>query len=335
MLLPSCLHLTLKGLATIDYVDSQDAKVSKTGDTIQGPLNFDYSNSTVEISGDTGSMRRRYLKVRGNNQFEIIAYPGQDNTGSKTAFELKADPSGNPELKLNYLVDPAQNGHAVNPRYANDNYLQLSGGTLSGNVIMEGGTLFMRDADGNEKARIQGVTVLSVLMIKFVLTVVMMPTVLKLVEVVRLTQLLNLLVLQHLKFQLKKMVNEILATEEYVGAYMPLAGGTFTGNVSINLRSSNGQYFTVKGVKDGTSSVSDDFFYAYSNGTSSTSAMNYKGSNFNSEFNLVNKGYVDNAVATAQPAGSYVKTPTADSSASVPIEIYRSGSSYYIKGGSS
>ena len=76
---------------------------------------------------------------------------------------------------------------------------------------------------------------------------------------------------------------------------MPLAGGTFTGNVSINLRSSNGQYFTVKGVKDGASSVSDDYFYAYSNGTSSTSAMNYKG-RINSEFNLVNKGYVDNAV---------------------------------------
>ena len=42
--------------------------------------------------------------------------------------------------------------------------------------------------------------------------------------------------------------------------------------------------------------------------------MNYKG-RINSEYNLVNKGYVDNAVATAQPAGSYVKTPTADSSA--------------------
>ena len=90
----------------------------------------------------------------------------------------------------------------------------------------------------------------------------------------------------------------------------------------------------LKVLKTGASSVSDDFFYAYSNGTSSTSAMNYKG-RINSEFNLVNKGYVDNAVATAQPAGSYVKTPTADSSASVPIEIYRSGSSYYIKGGSS
>ena len=146
-----------EGLATIDYVDNQDnTRVKKAGDTIQGPLNFDSSNSTIEVSGDTGSLRRRYIKVRGNNQLEFVAYPSQDNSGSKTAFELKAAPGGNPELKLNYLVDPSQNGHAVNLRYADANYLKLSGGTVTGNVIMQGGTIFMRDSDGNEKARIQG-----------------------------------------------------------------------------------------------------------------------------------------------------------------------------------
>ena len=94
-----------------------------------------------------------------------------------------------------------------------------------------------------------------------------------------------------------------------LATYMPFSGGTFTGNVNlgnnnltnigkleVNLQSSNGQYFTVKGVKDGSSSASDDFFYAYSNGTSSASAMNYKG-RINSEFNLVNKGYVDSEIA--------------------------------------
>ena len=146
-----------EGLATIDYVDNQDnTRVKKAGDTIQGPLNFDSSNSTIEVSGDTGSLRRRYIKIRGNNQLEFVAYPGQDNSGSKTAFTLIADPDNNPELILNYLKDPTQNGNAVNLRYANNNYLQLSGGTVTGNVIMQGGTIFMRDADGNEKARIQG-----------------------------------------------------------------------------------------------------------------------------------------------------------------------------------
>ena len=55
-------------------------------------------------------------------------------------------------------------------RYANNNYLKLSGGTVTGNVTVQGGTIFMRDSDGNEKARIQGLMALSVLMTKFVLS---------------------------------------------------------------------------------------------------------------------------------------------------------------------
>ena len=142
-------------------------------------------------------------------------------------------------------------------------YLKLSGGTLTGNVTLQGGTLFMRDADGNEKARIQGSN-------GFIRTY----------DQVRVDRSNNANCFEArqsgttnatiksdgsatFKVSVKKDGNE-LATQEYVGnAYMPLTGGTFTGNVSINLRSSNGQYFTVKGVKDGTSSVSDDFFYAY------------------------------------------------------------------------
>ena len=42
-----------------------------------------------------------------------------------------------------------------------------------------------------------------------------------------------------------------------------------------------------------------------------------------------NKEYVDGKI------GSYVKTPDADSGADTPIEIYRTGSTYYIKGGAS
>lgn len=144
------------GLASIDYVDAQDAlNVSKSGDTVQGPLVFDTNNSIVEVSGDTGSMRRRYLKVRGNNQFEIIAYPGQDNTGSKTVFKLEANTDDNPELTLNYLKDPTQAGNAVNKRWGDANYYPFTGGTITGNVIIDGGTLYMRDGDGNETARIQ------------------------------------------------------------------------------------------------------------------------------------------------------------------------------------
>ena len=47
---------------------------------------------------------------------------------------------------------------------------------------------------------------------------------------------------------------------------------------------------------------------------------------------LATEEYVDNATAVA---GNFVKTTSADASASTPIEIYRSGSTYYIKGGTS
>ena len=243
-----------EGLATIDYVDAQDAlKVSKAGDTIQGPLNFDSSNSTVEVSGDTGSMRRRYIKVRGNNQLEFVAYPGQDNTGSKTAFELKADPGGNPELKLNYLIDPSQNGHAVNLRYANANYLKLTGGTVTGNVIVQGGTIFMRDADGNEKARIQG-------------------------------------------------SNGFIRSYDQVRVDRTADANAFearrSGTTNATIKSTGAATFKTSVTKDGKE--------------------------------LATEEYVDNATAVA---GNFVATASKDATAATPIEIYRSGSTYYIKGG--
>ena len=49
----------------------------------------------------------------------------------------------------------------------------------------------------------------------------------------------------------------------------------------------------------------------------------------------VNKQYVDDQIAANGAGGSFVKTPTADSGASTPIEIYRTGNTYYIKGGAS
>ena len=245
-----------EGLATIDYVDSQDdLKVSKSGDTIQGPLNFDSSNSTFEVSGDTGSLRRRYIKIRGNNQLEFVAYPGQDNTGSKTAFTLIADPGNNPELILNYLRDPAQNGHAVNLRYANNNYLKLSGGTVTGNLVCQGGTIFMRDSNGNEKARIQGS---------------------------------NGFIRTYDQFRADRS-NDANAYE-----------ARMNGTTNATITSSGKATFKTSVKKDGKE--------------------------------LATEEYVDNATSNS---GSFVKTPAADSGASTPIEIYRTGNTYYIKGGAS
>ena len=144
------------GLATIDYVDNQDdTRVKKAGDTVQGPLVFDTGNSLLEIAGDTGSMRRRYVKVRGNNQFEIIAYPGQDNNGSKVAFKVEANTDGNPDVTINYIKDPTSNGHAVNKRWGDANYYPFTGGAITGNVTIENASFYVKDENGDETFRVQ------------------------------------------------------------------------------------------------------------------------------------------------------------------------------------
>ena len=145
-----------EGLATIDYVDSQDdTRIKKSGDTVQGALVFDQNKSILEIAGDTGKMDRRYVKVRGNNQFEILAYPGQDNNGSKVAFKLESWTDGNPDLTLNYIKDPTSNGHAVNKRYGDANYYPFTGGSITGDVTIENASFYVKDGSGNETFRIQ------------------------------------------------------------------------------------------------------------------------------------------------------------------------------------
>ena len=59
-----------------------------------------------------------------------------------------------PKLTLNYIEDPTANGHAVNLRYANNSYLKLSGGTLTGNITLNNKSVFWKDAGGNEVAKI-------------------------------------------------------------------------------------------------------------------------------------------------------------------------------------
>ena len=62
-----------------------------------------------------------------------------------------------------------------------------------------------------------------------------------------------------------------------------------------NTTKASGSIFSIEGeMQDGT--VSDNFFYAYRNAAGTPDAMNYNGK-MDNEFNMVNKGYVDNAVS--------------------------------------
>ena len=62
-----------EGLATIDYVDNQDnTRVKKAGDNLTGAINWESGNTLFEVSGDKGSVSPRYIKVRGNNDMQIL-----------------------------------------------------------------------------------------------------------------------------------------------------------------------------------------------------------------------------------------------------------------------
>ena len=95
----------------------------------------------------------------------------------------------------------------------------------------------------------------------------------------------------------KKYVDDVAAE------YLPLAGGNLTGDVestaglTLNHGTDgpNGKKFYIIGeTSEGTE---QDLFWSYKNSEGTEDAVNYKGKMTN-DFNLVNKGYVDNAVAS-------------------------------------
>ena len=74
-------------------------------------------------------------------------------------------------------------------------------------------------------------------------------------------------------------------------------------SIDTDLTDSSGRGFEIKGRKSDGSTVTYDFFYMYNNADGTPSALNYKGK-MDSEFNIVNKGYVDSVVGSGVPVGS-------------------------------
>jgi len=110
-----------------------DANQTWTGtNTFQGPTHFESSmiskaGTFLELKGDDDSAQNRYLKLRGNADFRIYAYPGDSNNNSKNCFSILMKPDDtHPTVKMNYLEDPTSAGNPVNLRYANDTYLKKS-----------------------------------------------------------------------------------------------------------------------------------------------------------------------------------------------------------------
>ena len=134
---------TLEGVADglqdqIDLINvNPDDFLPTVGGEMTGPIEFTGGTTLMEVKDDAGgtNLVDKFIKIKATNRLRINFYPDQSNSGSKTAFEGYWDEAtGFPVVKWNYLKDPEGNGNAVTLRYANNNYLKLSGGTLTGTL---------------------------------------------------------------------------------------------------------------------------------------------------------------------------------------------------------
>ena len=124
-----------EALGTID-VNVGDAELAGnntfTGtNTFQGLTHFESAmiskaGTFLELKGDDDSVQNRYMKLRGNADFRIYAYPGDNNNNAKNCFSILMKPDdSSPTISMNYLADPSSAGHPVNLRYANATYLKI------------------------------------------------------------------------------------------------------------------------------------------------------------------------------------------------------------------
>ncbi len=114
--------------APIKYIQENYAGIETKNDftgtnKFKGLTYFDSSiisksDTFMELKGDADSVQNRFLKLRGNADFRVYAYPGDNNDSARNAFSILMKPGDDyPVTTLNYLQDPVSNGHAVNKRY--------------------------------------------------------------------------------------------------------------------------------------------------------------------------------------------------------------------------
>ena len=249
------------GLATITYVDDQDAlKVSKSGDTVKGV----FTVSSEGNPNDDGV--RLYMKDNaGATNFTIFpsgVVTGKNvirvNKDSGDCFQIRDSGGG----AVKYKVD--SNGRIEARR------LKLTGGNTAAsgerNIDVQNGVAGRLTY--NDKTRLSW---------------------------------------GNNKIYIGTSDNASLG-EASEAISLDLQGNKIesVSELKIELGGSNGKKFTIKGeMQDGT--VSEDWFYAYKNADGTPDAMNYNGK-IDSSANLVNKKYVDDAVAGVSTGALMPKT---------------------------
>ena len=305
---------------------------SEVNDAMNGRLTF---NNEVRFGpNDTGISRIRLMQteIDGGNKFQLTSHPRPEGalSSSRVHIEIKRETEGTPETILRFLPEPENDDWAV-PRNYLDNYLPLSGGTLTG-TLTSNATVNKRiefltnDSSDHCDISKDGNTIIS---FQSGLTKINTPLDLGSNKIAGVNTPTN---------------PKDAANKEYVdsvtltGDYLPLSGGTLTGTLTGQLiksiRSSNGyaievkpgdtstkafirtdgtsrlatltvesplassteRPFEIKGRLSDGSTVSKDFFYVYANSTGTASAVNYDGK-ISAAKNIVNKGYVDNKIS--------------------------------------
>ena len=137
------------GLATMDYVDAQDALLlPKAGGKMEGTLKTEGEVRFELPNGTGGVSRMRLMATRkdengnGGNSFQFTSHPEPTGilTNAKVHIQLENTEANGPLTRLRFLADPNQDDNAISLGYANDNYLKLSGGTLGGTLSFKRGT---------------------------------------------------------------------------------------------------------------------------------------------------------------------------------------------------
>ena len=150
--------------ASKEYVDSQDAllqgqindkadkddvdsslanKVNKDGDTFTNYLDFEaqgggarfFRGSDKYFSVWSFQVNETRCRIDPGRDFKLTGYKDGDTTEQQLLWWDQA----NDAFHISRVADPTRDDHGISRGYANKSYLKLSGGTLSGELKLNGG----------------------------------------------------------------------------------------------------------------------------------------------------------------------------------------------------
>ena len=319
-----------------DEFDTLDDRYinSEANDEMNGRLTF---NNEVRFDPPTGGVSRiRLMKteIEGGNTFQFTSHPAEKGalSNSKVHIEIKRETSAVGETILRFLPEPTADHMAV-PRSYLDNYLPLTGGTLTGNFTIEGKSLYVENSGGTETFRIQENGFCRTLDLFRAERTDGGPA-LQARQDGTLNAEIRCTGVATFKSSVKKDGKE-LATEEWVtnnsatGDFLPKSGGELTGTLQFNRGGKDVWQFKIS-PNSGTDYATN--IYSINNGQ-----MRFRTSHTNQETGNIGSHIVLDPNSGSPSTKIYkVVTPTADDMAASKsyVDNKMSGGRFYVSSGS-